>query len=85
MPGLVVKVFVAVHDKVQAGDPLFKLDDRQLKADLEVRKAAAMSARAELLRLENQPRPEQLPIYEAAVTEAEANAASTADDLRRAG
>jgi HlyD family secretion protein len=84
MPGLVVKVLVAVRDKVDAGDPLFKLDDRQLKADLEVRKAAVMAARAELLRLENQPRPEQLPIYEAAVTEAEANAASTADDLRRA-
>ena len=40
MPGLVVKVYVKVHDKVDAGDPLFKLDDRQLKADLEVRKAA---------------------------------------------
>jgi multidrug resistance efflux pump len=84
MPGLVVKVYVAVHDKVQSGDPLFKLDDRQLQADLEVRKAAILAARAELLRLENEPRPEQLPIYEAAVTEAEANVASTADELRRA-
>ncbi len=84
MPGLVVEVYVKVHDKVRAGDPLFKLDDRQLKADLEVRKAAVQAARADLLRLENQPRKEQLPIYEAAVREAEAELASADDELRRA-
>ena len=84
MPGLVVEVYVKVHDKVRAGDPLFKLDDRQLKADLEVRKAAVQAERAELMRLENQPRKEQLPIYEAAVREAEAELASADDELRRA-
>ena len=83
MPGLVTKVFVKVHDKVATGDPLFKLDDRQLKADLEVRKAAVQSARAELLRLEGQPRKEQLPSFEAAVTEAEANLANAADEFLR--
>jgi multidrug resistance efflux pump len=84
MPGLVVEVFVKVHDKVHAGEKLFKLDDRQLKADLEVRQAALAAARADLVRLENQPRQEELPIYEAAVSEAEANLATMADELRRA-
>jgi multidrug resistance efflux pump len=83
MPGLVVEVFVTVHAKVRAGDPLFKLDDRQLRADLEVRRAAVDAARAELERLESQPRAEMLPIYEAAVAEAEASVTSAADELRR--
>jgi multidrug resistance efflux pump len=84
MPGLVVEVFVKVHDKVQAGDPLFKLDDRQLQADLIVRKAAVEAARAELTRLQAPPRKEQLPIHEANVSEAEAELASAADEFRRA-
>jgi multidrug resistance efflux pump len=84
MPGLVVEVYVAVHDKVGVGDPLFKLDDRQLKADLQVRKSAVEAAQADLLRLESQPRKEQLPILEAAVTEAEASLANAADERRRA-
>jgi multidrug resistance efflux pump len=83
MPGLVVKVHVKVHDQVRAGDPLFKLDDRQLKADLEVRQAAVQAARAELVRLKNQPRKEQLPSLEAAVREADADLASAEDELRR--
>ncbi len=84
MPGLVVAVYVSAHDKVHAGQPLFKLDSRQLKADLDVREAAVLAARSELTRLENQPRPEELPLYEAAVTEADANLAAAADELRRA-
>jgi multidrug resistance efflux pump len=84
MPGLVVEVYVQVHDKVRAGDRLFKLDDRQLKADLEVRKAAVQAARADLMRLESQPRKEQLPILEAAVREAEAERTSAEDELQRA-
>jgi len=84
MPGLVIEVFVKVHDQVRAGDKLFKLDDRQLQADLEVRKAALAAARADLVRLEHQPRKEEIPIYQAGVVEAEANLASMADELRRA-
>jgi multidrug resistance efflux pump len=83
MPGLVVAVYVKVHDNVNAGDPLFKLDDRQLKADLEVRQASVQAARAELNRLRNQPRKERLPSLEAAVREAEADLASADDELRR--
>ena len=83
MPGLVVEVYVKVHEKVRAGDRLFKLDDRQLKADLDVRQAAVLAARAELLRLKNQPRKEQLPILQAAVREADADLAMAEDELRR--
>lgn len=32
--GLVAEVFVAVNDKVKAGQPLFKIDDRDLQAQL---------------------------------------------------
>lgn len=84
MPGLVTDVYVEVHQKVRRGDKLFKLDDRQLRADIEVRQAAVQAARAELLRLESQPRQEELPSYEAAVAEAQANVQMTADELRRA-
>ncbi len=83
-PGLVTEVFVKVNDRVKPGDPLFKLDDRQLLADLAVRKAALASANAETVRLASQPRKESLPIYQAAVDEARANAADMLDELRRA-
>src|SRR5215470_2520644 len=36
---VVTEVFVVVGQKVKAGDPLFKLDDRQLQADLRTRQA----------------------------------------------
>jgi multidrug resistance efflux pump len=84
MPGLVVEVYVKVHEKAKAGDPLFKLDDRQLVSDLAVRKAAVDAARADLLRLKSQPRKEELPIHEAIVNEADASLASAEDELRRA-
>jgi multidrug resistance efflux pump len=84
MPGLVVEVYVKVHEKVKAGDPLFKLDDRQLRADLAVRKSAVEAARVDLVRLKSQPRKEELPIYEAIVNETDASLASAEDELRRA-
>lgn len=59
--GIVAKVFVSVSSKVKAGDPLFKLDDRDLRAELEtqraslkVAKANVMVARASLADLKNQ-------------------------------
>jgi len=38
--GIVPKVFVGAGDTVKAGDPLFELDTRHLRAELEVRKQA---------------------------------------------
>jgi multidrug resistance efflux pump len=73
VPGIVVEVLVDVGQKVKAGDPLFRLDDRELKAELEVRKSALASAEAELARLNAMPRPEELPAAEAQVRETKAD------------
>jgi multidrug resistance efflux pump len=84
LPGVVVEVFAKVTQKVKAGDPLFRLDDRALKAELAVRQANLASAEAQLARLEMMPRPEELPASEAKVHEAEANLADHEDQLHRA-
>ena len=73
VPGIVVEVPVKVGQKVKAGDPLFRLDDRQLKAELEVRQAMLADAKVALARLQAMPRPEELPQAEAAVREAKAD------------
>ena len=70
--GVVTLVNAKVGDTVKAGTPLFQIDDRELRAELAVRQAALLSARAELTKLENQPRPEEIPVAEARVREAQA-------------
>src|SRR5690606_7482046 len=79
MPGLGTEVYVRVGVNVKAGDRLFKLDDRPLVAEMAVRKAALVAAQAELVRLQSQPRQENLPIYQATVDEAKASVAETLD------
>jgi multidrug resistance efflux pump len=71
--GVVNKVFVKVGDRLKAGDPLFQIDDREVRAQLAVREAALLSAKAELERVLNQPRPEEIPVAEAKVAEAQAS------------
>ena len=73
VPGVVTDVLVKVGDKVKLGDALFRIDDRELKAQLAVREAALLSAKAELDKLRNQPRPEEIPVAEAKVKEAQAS------------
>ena len=73
VPGVVTEVLVKVGDSVKAGAPLFRIDDRELKATLAVREAALLSARAEFERVRNQPRPEEIPVAEAKVNEARAS------------
>ncbi|MGL6094664.1 MAG: HlyD family secretion protein [Fimbriiglobus sp.] len=73
LPGIVERVFVKVGDAVRPGDPLFRLDDRQLKAELEIRTANVANAKAALEKLNRMPRAEELPPAEAKVLEAEAN------------
>lgn len=46
VPGVVSEVFVKVGDQVKAGAPLFKVDDRDLRAELLVRQSALKSAEA---------------------------------------
>ena len=48
LPGVVVEVMVKVGQKVKAGDPLFRLDDRQRKAELAIRRAMLADAKAQL-------------------------------------
>jgi HlyD family secretion protein len=46
LPGVVEKVFVTVGDSVRAGAPLFKIDDRHLRAQLAQAQAAEQTATA---------------------------------------
>jgi len=46
LPGVVEKVFVTVGDPVRAGSPLFKIDDRNLRAQLGQAEAAKSAAEA---------------------------------------
>jgi RND family efflux transporter MFP subunit len=52
--GVVAKVHVKVWDSVKEGQPLFTLDDRELRAQLAVNQANAAVAEATLGRLEDQ-------------------------------
>ncbi|MGE3240089.1 MAG: HlyD family secretion protein [Pirellulales bacterium] len=73
VPGVVVEVLAKVGQKVKTGDPLFRLDDRQLKAQLAIREAMLADAKAQLEKLDEMPRKEELPPAEAKVLEAKAD------------
>jgi HlyD family secretion protein len=73
LPGIIVEVVVKVGERVKANDPLFRIDDRDRKAELEVRKTMLGDAKAALARLEAMPRTEELPAMEAKVKEAQAD------------
>src|SRR5262245_14392964 len=67
LAGLVLEVFVPVDDvgkEVQAGERLFRVDDRQLRAQLAVQQASRDAAKAQLQKLEQMPRPEEAPAAE---------------------
>lgn len=87
LPGVVLEVYVPVDDvgkQVQAGDPLFRVDDRQLKARLAFQQANLAAAEARLAKLDNMPRPEEIPPAEARVKAAEAAVWRTKDQFDRA-
>ena len=84
LPGVVATVRVKVGQRVKAGDPLFDLDDRQLRAELAVKEANLAAARAQRTRLEQMPRPEEVPPTEAKLREAEANLKWQLDLMTRA-
>jgi multidrug resistance efflux pump len=83
VPGLVEKVLVKVGDTVAPGDPLFKIDDRSLAADLKVRKAMLESMQSQLHKLENMPRKEEIEPSEHKVEEAQAKLAEALDAFQR--
>jgi multidrug efflux pump subunit AcrA (membrane-fusion protein) len=75
LPGVVLEVYVPVEkvgQTVKKGDPLFLVDNRQLLAILKYNEANLQAARAQLAKLEAQPRPEEVPPSEAKVKVAEA-------------
>jgi HlyD family secretion protein len=82
--GVVAEVAIKHNQHVEAGQLLFRIDDRQLKCTLAVRQAALASARAELSKLENMPRKEEVIPAVAKVAEAEANVKAQADLRDRA-
>lgn len=87
LAGIVLEVYVpgeSVGTRVSAGQPLFRVDDRHLQAQLEVAKAELALAEARLARLEQQPRPEELPPSLARVHAASADAARLSDLYERA-
>jgi multidrug resistance efflux pump len=67
-----------IGQHVKQGDPLFRVDDRHYKAMLAFHEANLASARAQLARLEQMPRPEEL-----AVSKAKAEVAEAAVDVQR--
>lgn len=72
LPGVVVEVYVKVNQKVKAGQPLFRLDDRDQMATLKLKQAELAQAQASLTRLKKLPRDEDRPVAKAKVSEAEA-------------
>jgi HlyD family secretion protein len=79
--GVVTEIFAQVGQAVTIGDPLFKLDDRNFKAELAVRQTALQQAREKLARLRSMPRPEEVPEAQARVNEAEASWADARNQL----
>jgi HlyD family secretion protein len=87
LPGLILEVYVSsdkAGTRVAAGTPLFRMDDRHLKANLEIAKAQLAQATAKLVQLQQQPRPEEVPPKLAKVKSATANAARLRDQFDRA-
>ena len=86
LPGVVWEVF-ATDEKtgalVRAGDPLFRVDDRHLRAQRELQAASLRVAEAELARLVALPRAEELPPSAAKVKAADANVRMWQDQAER--
>jgi len=86
LPGLVLEVHVPsskVGQRVTAGAPLFRVDDRHLKAQLAVAEAQLASAKAALAKLEQQPRSEELAVSAAKLKAATAKMTLWEDQSER--
>ncbi|MEO1277334.1 MAG: HlyD family efflux transporter periplasmic adaptor subunit [Planctomycetota bacterium] len=70
--GIVEELFVAVGDRVQAGDPLFRVDSRRARADLAIAQRRVDASRAEVQALRG-----QIPTRRADVASAEARIKSS--------
>ncbi|HVX12783.1 MAG TPA: HlyD family efflux transporter periplasmic adaptor subunit [Pirellulales bacterium] len=79
LSGVVTQVAVHIDQTVHEGDLLFRLDNRQATAAFRICQAAVANAKAQLNKLELQPRPEEVPALEAKVTLDEANLSELKD------
>jgi multidrug efflux pump subunit AcrA (membrane-fusion protein) len=70
--GTVTEVFAKVGDVVKQGDPLFRVRDKTLRAELASQQAAVRTARAQLEKLKAHVREEDVAAARARVAEAEA-------------
>ena len=84
LPGVITEVMVKVDDTVYPGRNLFKLDDRQARAELKAAEARLAVAEAQLERYKNAPRKEDLPPAEALVNETSARLAEAESAWQRA-
>src|SRR5579872_4837414 len=74
VPGVVKEIYVKVGDNVKKDQPLWLIDDRDLRADLTIKQSAVAvqqslltSAQSKYDRLKQMPRPEEVPPAEARV------------------
>jgi multidrug resistance efflux pump len=81
VPGAITTVHVAPNATVQQGQLLFSLDDRELRAEIALRREALAAAEAQLRRLSALPRPEDVPIAQAKVAAARASLADARQQL----
>lgn len=81
LAGVVAKVHVKPGDQVKTGDPVFEIDNRQLSAELGVREAALLQARAKLAKLKQSPRAEEVPPVEARLAAAQASLTDARNQL----
>ena len=80
--GMVTQLYVKAGDRVGQGQKLFSLDDRDLRADQQVKRSALEGAQAHLAKLEQEPRAEDVPPAEERVREAQANLADAEVQVR---
>ena len=80
--GMVTQLYVKAGDRVGQGQKLFSLDDRDLRADQQVKRTALEEAQARLAKLEQEPRAEDVPPAEERVREAQANLADAEVQVR---
>jgi len=79
---MVTQLYVKAGDRVGEGQKLFSLDDRDLRADQQVKRTALEGAQARLAKLEQEPRAEDIPPAEERVREAQANLADAEVQVR---
>jgi multidrug resistance efflux pump len=82
VPALVLEVLVRPGDSVRRNQPLLRLDDRDLRAELALRESHVKLAEAQSERLRHAPRAEDIPPAEARVAEAKAALADAETQLR---